>query len=101
MVEPTTRGDLKSPLRWTVKSVNKRAEQLGNMGHEVCPKTVYNWVRSMDYSLQSNCEPQEDCDHPDRDKPFKHFAETVKPFQQLFCHITQTGEADQSVGQLW
>jgi hypothetical protein len=41
LVEPTTRGDPESPLRWTCKSVNKLAAQLQQMGHQVCPKTVY------------------------------------------------------------
>lgn len=83
LVEPTTRGDPESPLRWTCKSVNKLAEQLQNMGHEVCPKTVYNLLRSMDYSLQSNRKTQEGCDHPDRDKQFQHIAQTLTHFQQL------------------
>lgn len=83
LVGPTTRGDPESPLRWTCKSVNKLAEQLQNMGHKVCPKTVYSLLRSMDYSLQSNRKTQEGADHPDRDKQFEYIAQTVKQFQQL------------------
>jgi hypothetical protein len=83
LVEPTTRGDPESPLRWTCKSVNKLAEQLQNLGHQVCPKTVYTLLRSMDYSLQSNRKTQEGANHPDRDQQFQQIAQTVEQFQQL------------------
>jgi hypothetical protein len=83
LVEPTTRGDPESPLQWTCKSVTKLAEQLQGMGHQVCPKTVYNLLRAMDYSLQSNRKTQEGSQHPDRDKQFQYIAQTVKQFQQL------------------
>jgi len=82
LVEPTTRGDPESPLRWTCKSVTKLAEQLQVMGHQICPKTVYNLLLVMDYSLQSNRKTQEGSDHPDRDKQFQYIAQTVKQFQQ-------------------
>jgi len=82
LVDPTTRGDPESPLRWTCKSVTKLAEQLQTMGHQVCPKTVYSLLRSMDYSLQSNRKTQEGSNHPDRDKQFQYIAQTVKQFQQ-------------------
>jgi len=59
LVEPTTRGDPESPLRWTCKSTSKLAEELQKMGHQVCSKTVYNLLRSMDYSLQSNRKTEE------------------------------------------
>jgi Rhodopirellula transposase DDE domain len=83
LVEPTTRGDPESPLRWTCKSVNKLAEQLQNLGHQVCPKTVYTLLCSMDYSLQSNRKTREGKDHPDRDQQFQHIADTVQQFQQF------------------
>jgi hypothetical protein len=83
LVEPTTRGDPESSLRWTCKSVNKLAEQLQNLGHQVCPKTVYTLLRSMDYSLQSNRKTQEGANHPERDQQFQHIARTVEQFQQF------------------
>ena len=82
LVEPTTRGDPESPLRWTCKSTSKLAEELQKMGHQVCSKTVYNLLRSMDYSLQSNRKTEEGKAHPDRDAQFKHIAKTVSEFQQ-------------------
>jgi hypothetical protein len=83
LVEPTTRGDPQSPLRWTCKSVNKLAEQLQKMGHQVCAKTVYTLLRSMDYSLQSNRKTQEGADQPERDKQFQHITHSVLQFQQM------------------
>ena len=82
LVEPTTRGDPESPLRWTCKSTSKLAEELQKMGHQVCSKTVYNLLRSMDYSLQSNRKTEEGKDDPDRDAQFQHIAKTVSEFQQ-------------------
>jgi Rhodopirellula transposase DDE domain len=82
LVEPTTRGDPESTLRWTSKSVSKLAQELQNMGHQICAKTVYNLLRGMDYSLQSNRKTEEGTDHPDRDKQFQHIANTVTQFQQ-------------------
>jgi hypothetical protein len=52
------------------------------MGHQLCAKTVYTLLRSMDYSLQSNRKTQEGADHPDRNQQFQHIAEVVSQFQQ-------------------
>lgn len=82
LVEPTTRGDPQSSLRWTCKSVTKLAEELQRLGHQVCPKTVYNLLQAMNYSLQSNRKTTEGSAHPDRDKQFEHIANTVTRFQQ-------------------
>jgi hypothetical protein len=83
LVEPSTRGDPQSPLRWTCKSVTKLAKELQNLGHQVCPKTVYTLLKSLDYSLQSNRKTQEGSDHPDRDKQFRYIANRVAQFQQV------------------
>ena len=82
LVEPATRGDPQSPLRWTCKSVNNLAQALKQQGHDVSAKTVYTLLRSMDYSLQSNRKTREGKDHPDRDAQFEHIATTVAQFQQ-------------------
>lgn len=82
LVEPTTRGDPESPLRWTCKSVSKLAQELQQQGHRVSAKTVYTLLKSMDYSLQSNRKTREGEDHPDRDAQFEHIATTVAQFQQ-------------------
>lgn len=82
LVDPATRGDPQSPLRWTCKSVSQLAQALQQQGHQVSAKTVYTWLRSMDYSLQSNRKTREGKDHPDRDAQFEHIATTVAQFQQ-------------------
>ncbi len=84
LLEPMSRGDPQSLLRWTCKSVTKLAEQLRAMGHPICPKTVHTLLRSMGYSLQSNLKRHEGGEHPDRDKQFQHIARRVTQFQQ--CH---------------
>ncbi len=82
LVEPTTRGDPQSSLRWTCKSVSKLAQQLQQQGHRVSAKTVYTLLKEMGYSLQSNRKTHEGITHPDRDAQFEHIATTVEQFQQ-------------------
>jgi ABC-type Zn uptake system ZnuABC Zn-binding protein ZnuA len=80
-VEPVTRGDLESPLRWTCKSASKLAAELKAMGHHVSQRTVYSLLGQFGYSLQANRKTQEGASHPDRDAQFRHIAELVKSFQ--------------------
>jgi len=82
LVEPMTRGDPQSPLRWTCKSVSKLAQALKQQGHQVSAKTVYTLLKAMGYSLQSNRKTREGKDHPDRDAQFESIATTVEQFQQ-------------------
>ena len=82
LVEPVTRGDPESPLRWTCKSVSKLAQALRQQGHRVSPKTVYSLLKAMGYSLQSNRKTREGQDHPDRNAQFEYIATTVEQFQQ-------------------
>ena len=87
LVEPATRGDPQSPLRWTCKSVSKLTQALKQQGHCVSAKTVYTLLRSMDYSLQSNRKTREGKDHPERDAQFEHIATTVAQFQHKQCPV--------------
>ena len=82
LVEPVTRGDPESPLRWTCKSVSKLAQALQQQGHRVSAKTVYTLLKAMGYSLQSNRKTREGQDHPDRNAQFEYIATTVEQFQQ-------------------
>ena len=59
LVEPTSRGDPESPLRWTCKSVRVLASELRRMGHQVCPQVVANLLHGMEYSLQGNSKTLE------------------------------------------
>jgi transposase len=76
LVEPTTRGDPESPLRWTCKSVRTLAAELGRWGHQVSHQWVAEALRALGYSLQANRKTREGGDHPDRDEQFKHINQT-------------------------
>ena len=54
LVEPATRGDPESPLRWTVKSLRRLSQELSQMGHEVSRNVVSRVLRTLGYSLQGN-----------------------------------------------
>jgi hypothetical protein len=70
LVEPTTRGDPESALRWTCKGVRRRAAELQALGHRVSHPWVAAARRDLDYSVQGNRKTREGRDHPDRDAPF-------------------------------
>lgn len=82
LVDPNTRGDPESPLRWTSKSTAKLASELQALGHKVSPDTVGSMLRSMDYSLQALAKTREGASHPDRDAQFRHISEQTKAFQR-------------------
>jgi len=82
LVEPLTRGDPCSPLRWTCKSTSNLAEELSQMGHPVSPRTVGRLLNADGYSLQSNRKTKERESHPDRNAQFEFISATVKRFQQ-------------------
>jgi hypothetical protein len=77
LVDPVTRGDPESPLRWTSKSGAKLAEALREMGHDVVDRTVLRLLKAMGYSLQANNKTREGAQHPDRDAQFQHINATV------------------------
>jgi hypothetical protein len=81
LVEPVTRGDPESPLRWTCKSTSKLAAELQAQGHQVSPRTVYSLLGQLGYSLQANRKTREGSGHPDRDAQFRHIAALVTRFQ--------------------
>ena len=81
LVEPTSRGDPMSPLRWTCKSTYRLAEELNGQGHEVSQRTVCDLLTQMDYSLQSTRKTREGGQHEDRDAQFAHIAKTVAEYQ--------------------
>ena len=72
LVEPATRGDPESPLRWTCKSVRKLAEELRCEGHAVSYQTVAELLHEMDYSLQANQKTLEGSQHADRNQQFEY-----------------------------
>ena len=80
LVEPVTRGDPESPLRWTSKSVRKLAEELNRAKHETNRQTVAELLHAMDYSLQANRKTLEGTEHPDRNAQFEHINERVQRY---------------------
>ncbi len=82
LVEPTTRGDPMSPLRWTCKSTRKLAKALAGQGHQVSHTTVAQLLTDLDYSLQGARKTLEGASHPDRDAQFRYINRCVKVFQR-------------------
>ena len=78
LIEPETRGDPESPLRWTCKSTRKLAAQLSREKHPASHTKVAQLLHEMGYSLQSNRKMEEGKDHPDRDAQFRHINLQVK-----------------------
>lgn len=81
LVDPMTRGDPQSPLRWTCKSTVQLARELTRQGHGVSPHTVGRLLKAAGYSLQSNRKTREGSAHPDRNAQFVHLNATVMRFQ--------------------
>ncbi len=80
LVEPLTRGDPESPLRWTCKSLRKLAEELVRQGHQVSHQLVSEVLHDLGYSLQANRKTHEGGDHPDRDAQFEHLNAQAEAF---------------------
>ncbi len=81
LVEPTTRGDPQSPLRWTCKSTPRLAAELAQQGHTVSQRSVCDLLAQLGYSLQSVRKTREGKQHPDRDAQFQHIAERARQYQ--------------------
>jgi hypothetical protein len=77
LIDPATRGDPESPLRWTSKSAAKLAGALRELGHDVVDRTVLRLLKADGYSLQANKKTREGAQHPDRDAQFAHINQTV------------------------
>ena len=81
LVDPMTRGDPESPLRWTCKSTTQLADALTRQGHALSPRTVGRLLNDAGYSLQSNRKTVEGASHPDRNAQFLNISRTVLAFQ--------------------
>jgi hypothetical protein len=78
LVDPDSRGDPESPLRWTVKSTRQLASALADDGHPVAPSTVRSLLHQLGYSLQSNSKVLEGAQHPDRNAQFGYINDQVR-----------------------
>ncbi len=81
LVDPTSRGDPMSPLRWTCKSTRRLAKEMTDQGHPVCHTKVSQLLSSLHYSLQSTRKKMEGKSHTDRDAQFNFINNKVKDFQ--------------------
>ena len=82
LIDPATRGDPRSPLRWTCKSTAKLAEELTRQNHPVTDRTVAMLLKQSGYSLQANRKSREGSSHPDRNAQFEYINRQVKAFQK-------------------
>ena len=82
LLEPVTRGDPQSPLRWTCKSTRLLAAELRQQGHAVSHQTVAELLEALGYRLQGNRKTREGASHPDRDAQFQHLNAQVAAFQE-------------------
>ena len=82
LIDPSSRGDPESPLRWTCKSTYHLAEALQQQGHAISQRTVHRLLVELGYSLQSNRKREEGTDHPDRDAQFQFINRQVRRWQR-------------------
>lgn len=81
LIEPSTRGDPESPLRWTCKSTAQLAEELTRQRHPVSARTVATLLTNAGYSLQANRKTREGASHHDRDAQFRYLNAAI-----VECH---------------
>ncbi|OHB73858.1 MAG: hypothetical protein A2V70_11385 [Planctomycetes bacterium RBG_13_63_9] len=82
LIEPVTRGDPESPLRWTCRSTRRLAEKLTRQNHPVSDRTVATLLKEYGYSLQANRKTREGGSHPDRNAQFEYINACVLRFRK-------------------
>jgi hypothetical protein len=82
LIDPATRGDPMSPLRWSCKSTENLAAELTRLNHPVSDRTVAMLLKQSGYSLQSNRKMREGSSHPDRNAQFEYINRQVIAFQK-------------------
>lgn len=82
LIEPDSKGDPMSPLRWTSRSTYKLSEELQKQGHKISHTQVSKLLRTLGYSLQSNKKSNEGSKHPDRNQQFEWINKRVKYFHK-------------------
>jgi hypothetical protein len=98
LIEPVTRGDADSPLRWTSQSVRKLADELKRRGHQTSHRLVAALLHELDYSLQANRQTLEGSAHPDREAQFAHIHQQVKAFQAAEQPVISVETKKQELG---
>jgi transposase len=82
LLDPATRGDPMSPLRWSCKSTPKLTEEMRALGHIVSQPTVWRLLESLGYSMQSNRKTKDGTDNPDRNDQFEFLNSSVIEFMK-------------------
>lgn len=77
LVEPVSRGDPESPLRWTCLSTRRLARELSRKAHHASEWLVRQLLYELGYSLQANRKTKEGTRHPDRDAQFRYINAVV------------------------
>jgi hypothetical protein len=108
LIEPLTRGDPMSPLRWTCKSTRQLAAALRAQGHQVSHQTVASLLQQLEYSLQAPRKLLEGKSHPDRDDQFTYLNAQVRetlaagqPVVSVDCKKKEVVGAYKNGGQEW
>ena len=100
LLEPSTRGDPESPLRWTSKSLRQLAQELMRRGYALSYRTVGRLLKQLGYSLQANRKTLEGAQHPDRDAQFKYISrQTRKRLRQGSPAISVDTKKKELVGE--
>ena len=90
LVEPDTRGDPMSPLRWTCKSLRRLAAELDKLGHKISHTVVGELLKKQKFSLQANSKTREGADNPDRDAQFHVINDAVKAARPRASRLFQS-----------
>ena len=108
LVEPESRGDPMTPLRWTIKSLRTLAAELQSQGYQVSATLVQRLLHEAGYSLQSNAKTVEGKQHADRDGQFRHIHDTVgeymlagEPVVSVDCKKKEIVGAYKNNGTTW
>lgn len=83
LIDPVTRGDPESPLRWTCKSTRRLADELTKRQHQISPRKVAQLLGQLDYSLQANRKTREGINHPDRNAQFEYIYQSMQKFHRV------------------
>ena len=99
LIEPGTRGDPESPLRWTTKSTRQLAGELTARGHVISHSVVANILHSCGYSLQATRKTLEGRQHPDRDAQFRYLNALAAQFPHQRRPCDQCGHQEKGIGR--
>jgi len=108
LVDPESRGDPMTPLRWTSKSLRTLATELAGQGYQVSASLIQRLLHEAGYSLQSNAKTLEGHQHADRDAQFRHIHDTVTaytaagdPVVSIDCKKKELVGQYKNNGQAW